>query len=63
MKRSSRKLCCEKTVSGNIVTRSGFYTNDKKPFIKFVRKSLKIDNTEKMFRKCSEVAIRASFYQ
>ena len=58
MKRSARKLCCEKTVSGNIVTGFGFYTNDTKPFIKFVRE-LKIDNTEKMFRKCSEVAIKA----
>ena len=38
-----------------------FYTNDTKPFIKFLRE-LKIDNTEQMLRKCSEVAIRASFY-
>ena len=39
----------------------GFYTNDTKIFIKFVRE-LKIDNAERMLRKCSEVAIRASFY-
>ena len=35
------------------------YTNDTKPFIKFLGE-LKIDNT--LLRKCSEVAIRASFY-
>ena len=39
----------------------GFYMNDIKPFIKFLRE-LKIDNTEQMLRKCSEVAIRVSFY-
>ena len=38
-----------------------FYTNDTKPFIKFLGE-LKIDNTEQMLRKCSEVPIRASFY-
>ena len=38
-----------------------FYTNDTKPFIKFLRE-LKIDYTEQMLRKCSEVAVRASFY-
>ena len=39
----------------------GFYTNDTKPFIKLLRE-LKIDNTERMLRKCSEVAKRVSFY-
>ena len=38
-----------------------FYTNDIKPFIKFC-KDLKINNTDRMLRKCSEVAIRASFF-
>ena len=37
------------------------YTNDTKPSIKFLREP-KIDNTERMLRKCSEVAIRTSFY-
>ena len=39
----------------------GFYTNDTKPLIKFLRE-LKMDSTEQMLRKCSEMAIRASFY-
>ena len=39
----------------------GFYTNDMKPFIKFC-KDLKINNTDRMLKKCSEVAIRASFF-
>ena len=34
----------------------GFYTNDMKPFIKFC-KDLKINNTDRMLKKCSEVAI------
>ena len=38
----------------------GFYTNDMKPFIKFC-KDLKINNTDRMLRKCSEVVTRASF--
>ena len=38
-----------------------FYTNNTKPFSKSLR-DLKIDNTERMLRKYSEVAIRASFY-
>ena len=36
----------------------GFYTNEMKPFVKFC-KDLKINNTDRMLRKCSEVAIRA----
>ena len=39
----------------------GFYTNNMKPFIKFC-KDLKMNNTYRMLRKCSEVAIRASFF-
>ena len=40
----------------------GFYTNDTKTFIKFLRE-LKIDITEQILRKRSEVvAIRASSY-
>ena len=39
----------------------GFYTNEMKPFVKFC-KDLKINNTDRMLRKCSEVAIRASFF-
>ena len=39
----------------------GFYTNYTTPFIKFFRE-LKIDNTERMLRKCRELAIRASCY-
>ena len=39
----------------------GFYTNDMKPFIKFC-KDLKINNTDRMLRKCSEVVTRASFF-
>ena len=39
----------------------GFYTNDMKPFIKFC-KDLKINNADRLLRKCSEVAIRASFF-
>ena len=39
----------------------GFYTNDAKPFIKFC-KQLKVNNTERMLKKCSEAAIRASFF-
>ena len=39
----------------------GFYTNDAKPFIKFCKK-LKVNNVERMLKKCSEVAIRASFF-
>ena len=39
----------------------GFYINDMKPFIKFC-KDLKISNTGRILRKCSEVAIRASFF-
>ena len=39
----------------------GFYTNDMKPFIKFC-KDLKINNTDRRLRKCSEVAMRASFF-
>ena len=38
----------------------GFYTNDMKPFIKFC-KDLKINNTDRMLRTCSEVVTRASF--
>ena len=38
-----------------------FYTNDMKPFIKFC-KDLKINNTDGMLIKCSDVAIRASFF-
>ena len=49
-----RKLLLEKSSLG-------FYLNDTQPFIKFLRE-LKIDNTEQMLRKCSKVAIRASFY-
>ena len=40
----------------------GFYTNDTKTFIKFLRE-LKIDITEQILRKRSDVvAIRASSY-
>ena len=39
----------------------GFYTNEMKPFVKFC-KDLKINNTDRMVRKCSEVATRASFF-
>ena len=39
----------------------GFCTNNTNPFIKFLRE-LKVGNTERMLRQCSEVAIRASFY-
>ena len=39
----------------------GFYMNDTKTFIKFLTE-LKIDNTERILRKCSEVAIKDSFY-
>ena len=39
----------------------GFYTNDMKPFIKFC-KDLKINNTDRMLRKCSEVVTRTSFF-
>ena len=45
----------------NEISTSGFYTDDLKPFIKFC-KDLKINNTDPMLRKCSEVAIRASFF-
>ena len=38
----------------------GFYTNDTKHFIEFFRE-LKIDNTERMLGKCSEVTIRVHF--
>ena len=38
-----------------------FYTNGMKPFIKFC-KDLKRNNTDRMLRKCSEVAMRASFF-
>ena len=38
----------------------GFYTNNTKPLIKFLRE-IKTDDKERMLRKCSEVAIRASF--
>ena len=38
-----------------------FYTNDMKPFIKFC-KDLKINNTDRVMRKWSDVAIRASFF-
>ena len=49
----------------------GFYTNDMKPFIEFWEpvdlktwkfEDLKINNTDRMLRKCSEVRIRASFF-
>ena len=43
------------------ISKLGFYTNDMKPFIEFC-KDLKINNTDRMLRKCSEVAIRASFF-
>ena len=43
------------------ISSPGFYTNDTKPFIKFHRE-LKIHNTERMLRKCSEVTVKASFY-
>ena len=39
----------------------GFYTSDMKPYIKFY-KVLKINSTDRMLRKSSEVAIRASFF-
>ena len=39
----------------------GFYANDTKPFIKPL-KELKIHNTERMLRKCSELATKTSFY-
>ena len=39
----------------------GFYMNNTKTFIKFLTE-LKIDNTERILRKCSEVAIKDSFY-
>ena len=39
----------------------GFYKDDTKPSMKFLRE-LKIGNIEQMLRKCSEVAIKASFY-
>ena len=39
----------------------GFYVNDTKPFIN-PRKELKIHNTERMLRKCNEVATKTSFY-
>ena len=39
----------------------GFYTNDMKLFIKFC-KDLKINNTDRRLRKCSEVAMRTSFF-
>ena len=38
-----------------------FYTNDVKQFIKF-SKELKTNNKDQMLRKCSEVAIGASFF-
>ena len=39
----------------------GFYRNDTKPLIKFLRE-VKIENTERILMKFSEVAVRASFY-
>ena len=39
----------------------GFYTNVMKPFITFC-KDLKINNTDRLLTKCSELAIRASFF-
>ena len=56
-------------VVGNYIVKNLFieistlelYTNDMKPFIKFC-KDLKINNTDRMLRKCSKVAIRASVF-
>ena len=39
----------------------GFYRNDTKPLIKFLRE-VKIENTERILMKFSEVVVRASFY-
>ena len=38
-----------------------FYTNNMKSFLKFC-KDLEINNTDRMLRKCIEVAIRASIF-
>ena len=52
------KLCSEKTVPGEIVTR---ILNKQYKTFHFLGE-LKIDNAEQMLRKCTEVAMRTSFY-